>query len=578
MGMVICYALEYYSRKEFISEQLLEEEKKKVDEANSGLEKNVKVRTLELVEVNKNLMKEISERKRTQDLLFESEQKYRTLFEESKDVIFISSVDGKILEINPAGVELLGYDSKEELLSVNIGTDLFFQPQSRNEYKHLIERDGHVKDFELVLKRKEGQKVIVHETSSVIRNKKDKIIAYHGILRDVTEKIKLQSQLLQIQKMDSIGLLAGGVAHDFNNILTAINGYAEILLLKMKKSDPFYEVVENIRKGGERANNLTRQLLAFSRKQIYQLKVVDLNSLIQNLDKMIYRLIGEDIKIKMNLSANLNSIKADPGQIEQVIVNLVINARDAINQKTIKAREKEIVVKTKNIHLDQDFVNNHAGSIEGEFVSFSVTDSGIGMDEETKEKIFEPFFTTKETGQGTGLGLSTVYGIIKQNKANIYVTSTLGKGTTFEIFWPSGGIMVHEDEPQEKEDDLISGRETILYVEDDYEVRQFTLEALRSLGYQIIEATNGKEALSILSDRTKHINLIFTDLVMPEMGGKELSEIITKIDPSLKILFTSGYSDNHVIKQGILRNAVNFIPKPYTFQQISKEIRNILDS
>lgn len=578
MGMVICYALEYYSRKEFISEQLLEQEKKKVDQANAGLEKKVQERTSELVQVNENLRKEISERERTQDLLFESEQKYRTLFEESKDVIFISSTNGKILEINPAGVELLGYDSKEELFNVNIGADLYFHPHSRAEYKKLIEKYGHVKDFELELKNKDGQKVIVNETSSVIRDKSGTIIAYHGILRDVTEKIKLQSQLLQIQKMDSIGLLAGGVAHDFNNILTAINGYAEILLLKMKKTDPFYEVVENIRKGGERANNLTRQLLAFSRKQIYQLKEVDLNALIQNLDKMIYRLIGEDIRIEMDLSPELHSIKADPGQIEQVIVNLVINGRDAINQKKPKSKDKKIVIKTKNIYLDQDFVKNHAGSVEGEFVSFSVTDSGIGMDEATKEKIFEPFFTTKETGHGTGLGLSTVYGIIKQNKATIYVTSNPGKGTTFDIFWPSGGILVQEDDQQETAGDLKSGRETILYVEDDNEVRKFTLEALRSLGYQIIEAKNGKEALSILGDRSKHINLIFTDLVMPEMGGKELSDIITKIDPSLKVLFTSGYSDNQMIKQGIMLNTMNFIPKPYTFKQLSSELRRILDA
>ena len=578
MGMVICYSLEYYSRKSFVSEQLLEAEKKKVDDANADLEKNVQERTSELVKANKKLRQEISERKRTQDLLFNSEQKYRTLFEESRDVIFISSTDGKILEINPAGVELLGYDTKEELLNLDIEKNLYFQPNARTVYKKLIEKDGHVTDFEIVLKRKDGQKVIVHETSSMIRDKEGEITSYHGILRDVTEKIKLQSQLLQIQKMDSIGLLAGGVAHDFNNILTAINGYAEILLLKMEKTDPFYEVIENIRKGGERANNLTRQLLAFSRKQVYQLKVVDLNSLVQNLDKMIYRLISEDIQIEMKLSPGLNSIKADPGQIEQIIVNLVINARDAINQKTSRAKGKKIVVQTKNTYLDQDFVKNHAGSTEGEYVSFSVTDSGVGMDEATKEKIFEPFFTTKETGKGTGLGLSTVYGIVKQNKASIYVTSKINKGTTFEIFWPSAGEMVHENEPEKKADDLKSGRETILYVEDDYDVREFTQEALRSLGYQIIEAKNGKEALSILSDRSKQIKLIFTDLVMPEMGGKELAEIIQKIDPTLKILFTSGYSDNHVIQKGIVDKKMNFIQKPYTFQTISREIRKILDS
>ncbi len=458
MGMVISYAMEYYARRDFVSERLLEEEKKNVDEANADLEKNVKERTSELVKVNKSLRQEISERKRAQDLLLESEQKYRTLFEESKDVIFISSADGRILDINNAGVELLGYASKEELFSIDIEKDLYYQVGTRKEFKQLLEREGYVKDYEITLKRKDGQKVVVHETSSIIYDKNGKIIAYHGILRDVTEKLRLQSQLLQVQKMDSIGLLAGGVAHDFNNILTAINGYAELLLLKMKKTDPFYKTVQHIRKGGERASNLTGQLLAFSRKQVYQLKVVDVNALIQNLDKMIHRLIDEDIKIEKQLSADLHSIKADPSQFEQVILNLIINARDAINQRTTRAKEKKIVLKTKNVYLDKEFVKTHVGSYEGAFILLSVTDSGIGMDETTIEKVFEPFFTTKETGKGTGLGLSTVYGIIKQNRGSIYITSQLQKGATFDIYWPSEGAHIEENKTEKEITELRGGR------------------------------------------------------------------------------------------------------------------------
>ncbi len=578
MGMVVSYAMEYYSRRDFVSEQLLEEEKRKVEEANTDLEKNVQERTLELVRVNESLRQEISERKRAQDLLLESEQKYRTLFEESRDVIFISSTKGKILDINQAGVELFGYESKEELFSIDINKDLYYDSSSREEYKKLMKKEGYVTDFEIELKKKDGQKIVVQETSRVIYDKDGKIIAYHGILRDVTEKIKLQAQLLQVQKMESIGLLAGGVAHDFNNILTAINGYAELLLLKMQKTDSFYKTVEHIKRGGERASKLTSQLLAFSRKQVYQLKVIDVNALIRNLDKMINRLINEDIKIEMLLSEDVHSIKADPSQVEQVILNLVINARDAINQRAAKTKDKKIVIKTKNIYLDQEFVKEHMGSAEGEFILLAVSDTGIGMDEATKEKVFEPFFTTKETGKGTGLGLSTVYGIVKQNKGSIYIDSQPLKGATFEIYWPSEGSQIKENKQEKVVDELKGGRETILYVEDDYEVREFTSEALKSLGYRIIQAQNGKEALAILSNRSNQVKLILTDLIMPEMGGKELAEIIMKVDPNLKILFTSGYSDNHMIQRAIIGKNMNFIQKPYTFQSISQKIRMILDN
>jgi len=578
MGMFAGYSIEYYSRRDFITEQLLEADKKEIDEINSSLEKNVSERTSELVKANTELKQEISDRKRAQDLLFESEQKYRNLFEKSRDAIFISSAEGKILDINPAGVEMFGYESKEEIFDIDISQNLFSNADDRDDYIRLLEENGHITDFEMILKRKDKQKLIVHETATVIKNESGQIIAYHGILRDVTEKTKIQNQLFQVQKMESIGLLAGGVAHDFNNILTAINGYAEILLLKMDKKSPFYDNVQSIRKGGERANNLTRQLLAFSRKQVHQLKIVNINNLIENLDKMIHRLIGEDIRIKKRLYSEIHSIKADPGQVEQIIVNLAINARDAINQRKNWNREKCITISTKNIYLDQEFVKSHAGSTEGKFILLSLSDTGIGMDELTIEKIFEPFFTTKELGKGTGLGLSTIYGIVKQNKAYIYVSSEIDSGTTFEIYWPSEGKKTVLDEEEEQTGNLLSGSETILFVEDDIQVREFTSEALKSLGYDVIAADNGKEALSILSNRSKNIKLLFTDLVMPEMGGKELADIVSKVDPSLKILFTSGYSENHVIERGIQKKKVNFIQKPYTFHEISREIRKILES
>jgi PAS domain S-box-containing protein len=518
------------------------------------------------------------ERKRSEALRMQSEQKYRTLFAKSKDVVFISTPKGKILDINPAGLELFGYSSKEEISGIDIAKSMYANPKDRKNYQQILERLGHIKDFELVLKRKDGQYINVLETTTAVRDEYGKILAYHGIVRDVTTRRKLEQQLFQSQKMESIGMLAGGIAHDFNNILTAIRGYTDLILLKMREKDCNHGHMQGILKGIKNAENLTRQLLAFSRRQIIEPKTINIKKVISNLDKMLKRLIGEDINLETILAGNISHIKADPGQIEQILVNLVINARDAINLRTDQAREKKITVETREVYLDPSYVARHPGCSVGQYVLITVSDTGIGMDEEAIEKIFEPFFTTKARGKGTGLGLSTVYGIVKQNSGSIYVYSEPDKGTTFKIYWPSTEESETVEFVDELDEELFNGDETILFVEDDKDIRDFVCDALKSLNYEIYKASNGVQALKLLEKNNIGIDLLVTDVIMPEMGGKELAEEILKIVPGIKILFTSGYTDNHIVRSGRLNKGINFIQKPFSIKDMAKKIRYVIEN
>ncbi len=519
-------------------------------------------------------------RKREIENKRESEQKLRRLFERSEDVVFITTPEGRFVDVNPAGARLFGYDSVEEMKAVDIERDIYVNPEDRHTFKKKLEMEGHLKDYELILKSKDGKTVIVLETTTAVRNKDGDIVAYEGIMRDVTEKRLLENQLIQSQKMESIGLLAGGIAHDFNNILTAINGYADMILRKMNTDHPFYADIQNIIKGGKRAENLTRQLLAFSRKQIIEPKIVDINQIISDLYKMLKRLISEDIQLELHTDKDIGRIQADPGQIEQVMVNLIINARDAIRQKKDKTTPKKIIVETSNTTLNAEFVKKNPGSREGHYARITVRDSGIGMDETTLRKIFEPFFTTKEEGQGTGLGLSTVYGIVKQNEGYVLAESKPGVGTAVTIYWP---VTRSEDESEtrgESSEILNDIKETILVVEDDNDVRDLARSFLTSLGYKVYEAANGKSALDLIKKEQiiDKIDLLLTDMVMPHMDGEELAENINKMRGDIKIILTSGYTDSKLMKSGLLERGYYFLPKPYTIQQMAKKIRKVLNS
>jgi len=404
------------------------------------------------------------------------------------------------------------------------------------------------------------------------------VTAYLGIIRDITKKLKLENQLFQTQKMDSIGMLTGGIAHDFNNILTAIRGYTDLALMKISKEAPEENEIKGISRGIDRAEDLTRQLLAFGRKQIIEPRVININEVILNLEKMLVRLIGEDINLKTILFEGMGQIKADPGQIEQILVNLIINARDAINQKDSHTSDKKITIETKQIYLDFGYVVNHPEIMVGDYLLIAVSDTGCGMSDNMVSKIYEPFFTTKPAGKGTGLGLSTVYGIVKQNHGNIYVYSEIDRGSTFKIYWPMTDQEMTSEYSEEWNEDLVHGEETILFVEDDDEVRKFMCEALKSLKYNIIDAPNGLEALKIVKQNNINLDMLITDVIMPEMGGKELAEEIVKHFPGIKVLFTSGYTDNHIVRSGKLAEGINFLLKPFSIKDISKKIRIILEN
>ncbi len=415
-------------------------------------------------------------------------------------------------------------------------------------------------------------------TKSIMKRNKE-LSAINKELNDqIFQRMQLQRQLDQTQKLDSIGTLAGGIAHDFNNLLTVIMGYSDIALMKMKnKKDTVYKNILEVRQAAERAENLTNQILTFSRKQIYQPKITDINKIIADSNKMVQSLIGEDIRIEEKLTSDLPPVKADPVQIEQILINLFVNARDAINLKTQKASEKKITITTDQQYLDKTFTESHIESKIGQHIIITISDNGIGMSREVQDKIFEPFFTTKEKGKGTGLGLATVYGIVKQNGGNIYVYSEQDSGTTFKIFWPAAegsAVTIHKKDPP---NEILSGQESLLLVEDDKDVAKFAHSALSELGYKVKIAENGQQALEIINAQDNHTDLLITDLIMPVMNGKELSEKVQEINPEISVLFVSGYTEEHIVDKGELDKDINFLAKPYTVGALSKRIREILD-
>ena len=379
-------------------------------------------------------------------------------------------------------------------------------------------------------------------------------------------------QLRQSQKLESVGRLAGGIAHDFNNMLTAINGYSDLALRRLSEEDPLRRYIEEIKKAGERSAMLTHQLLAFSRRQVLKPKVLNLNEILEDTGRMLQRLIGEDIQLRFIPDPDLGRIEADPGQLTQVILNLAVNSRDAMPQGG------SITIETANVYLDDEYARNHVPTRTGSYVLLSVSDTGTGMNLETREHIFEPFYTTKETGKGTGLGLPTVYGVVKQSGGYIWVESEEGKGTRFEIYLPRIDEKSESFEASLTTETAPHGTETILLVEDEVMVRNLSRQMLETCGYRVVEASDGIEALSIFKTQRQEIDLLMTDVVMPQMSGRELAEKITCLRPDIRLLFTSGYTDDAVIRQGIVTEDMNFIQKPFTFEELSKKIRELLDA
>jgi len=379
----------------------------------------------------------------------------------------------------------------------------------------------------------------------------------------------LQDQFRQSQKMEAIGQLAGGVAHDFNNLLTVIKGYSQLSLMELNEGNPLRGKVEEIQKAADQAASLTRQLLAFSRRQVMEMRVLDLNIIIKDLEKMLRRIIGEDVELITFLADDLGRVKTDPGQIEQVVMNLTINARDAM------PNGGKLTIETTK--LDEEYARNHVATKPGQYVMLSVSDTGVGMTQEVKERAFEPFFTTKDKGKGTGLGLSTVYGIVKQSGGNIWVYSELGKGTTFKIYLP------RVDEPLEKmvekvvKEELPRGSETILIVEDNEDVRKLAMRVLEKQGYNVLEAPNGDDALHLPNERKESVHLILVDVVMPGISGRQFVEQFKKVCRDCKVLYMSGYTDNTIVHHGVLEKGMNYIQKPFTVEGLTRKVREVLD-
>jgi signal transduction histidine kinase len=381
-----------------------------------------------------------------------------------------------------------------------------------------------------------------------------------------------EEQLRQSQKMEAIGQLAGGVAHDFNNLLTAISGHSELCLKRLAPSDPLHRHIEGIKRSGDRAAALTRQLLAFSRKQILQPKIIDLNHIVVDMNKMLQRLIGEDVDLLMGLGADLGKVKADPNQIEQILLNLSINARDAM------PKGGRLTIETSNVNLSEEFSRGHIAVSPGQYVMLAVSDNGCGMDAETQAHIFEPFFTTKEVGKGTGLGLATVYGIVKQSEGTIWLYSEVGCGTTFKIYLPCVERPMKAVEVETDNFELLAGTETVLLVEDEEVVREMATEILRDSGYQVLEAKHGHEALTLGRQHAGIIHLMLTDVVMPQMSGRQLAEQLTPLRREMKVLYMSGYTDDAIVHHGVLEEGTAFIGKPFTPSALARKVRELLDA
>ena len=515
---------------------------------------------------------DITDRRNAEDALRRSEADWRSLVEGAPYGIYRETPDGRILMANPALVRMLGYESEDELLQLNMGSNVFRNPTERTR---LLEERWQKMDFRLLdseWKRKDGKIISVRLTGKPIFKNGGPADYFEVFVEDVTERLSLQQQLLQSQKMDAIGRLAGGVAHDFNNLLGVILGHTEILELKLAGNESLLGNLESIGQAGERAAVLTKQLLTFSRKQVTEAKIVDLNAAVKEIEKLVHRVIGEDIHLMLRLEPQLGSIRIDPGQLDQVLMNLVVNARDAMPSGG------KLVLGTANVELERTYVQQHLGVVPGYYVALVVSDTGTGMNPETMSHIFEPFFTTKEKGKGTGLGLSTVYGIVKQAGGFILPYSEPGQGTTFRIYFPNIGQAAPAPLAARPVDKLPAGTETVLVVEDEAALRDLTQCILEDSGYQVLVAAGVEEALDIAGRVGHKLDLLLTDVVMPGMSGNELAKRVLAIRPDLRVLYMSGYADDVLLNRGGLHAGVELVQKPFTRRTLLTRIRAILDS
>lgn len=513
--------------------------------------------------------RDITKRKLAEKALIQSEERYHTLFESSIDAIYITTYKGAFIEANPAAVRLFGYDQKEDLLRTPIQS-LYSDPGARLVFQETIGRKGFVKDYLIRFRKKDGTPMDCLITSTIWRSEDEAEMGYQGIIRDITEQNRLKAQLLQAQKMEAVGTLAGGIAHNFNNILMTIQGNASLMLMKTEPGHPHFhklkKIEEYIRYGAE----LSNQLLGFARSGSAEPTVMDINRLIDDSARMFSR-SKREITIRTEICKNIWPVLVDQGQMEQVLLNLFVNAGQAMPQGG------KIYIVTSNIHLAECQIAPFQER-SGRYVKISVTDTGIGMDDETRQKIFDPFFTTKKHGEGTGLGLSTVYGIIKQHDGYITVYSEPGKGATFNIYLPATERRMEERRMKPVPDQPVAGNETILLVDDEQIIKETGQVMLEELGYTVFTAQNGAEALRILQENRDRIDLVILDMIMPDMSGSETFDRLQAINPLQRILLSSGYGLNDQVASILKRGCNGFIQKPFSLAELSRKVREILDT
>jgi two-component system, cell cycle sensor histidine kinase and response regulator CckA len=514
--------------------------------------------------------RDVSDRKQAMEALRRSEASFRSLVEGAPYGIYRGATDGQFLRVNPALERMLKYTDSGELIQKNLRTDVFRNSSDFDRLVELLGSEGEFKDVEVEWKRKDNKSITVRCSGRHLNESLQAASVYEVFAEDVTERRALEKQLSMAAKMEAVGRLSGGIAHDFNNLLGVIIGYSQVLRRKLDPSSPLKEHAEEVEKAANRAVSLTRQLLAFSRQQILTLAVVDLNTLVSDMQKMLPRLIGEDVVVDIDLAPNLGRIKADQGQIEQVVMNLAVNARDAMPDGG------RLQIETGNRELDDLYCSEHPGAKPGRYIMLAVTDSGAGMTPQTLAHIFEPFFTTKEVGKGTGLGLATVYGIVKQSGGYIWVDSAPGIGSCFQIYLPRVEESVSKAAAEAPTDNLV-GTETILLVEDADALRKLAKSFLTDHGFNVITASSGEEALRVAEFHGRPIDLLVTDVVMPGMNGRALADRLLARQPKLKVLYISGYTDSFIAGHGVLEEGTFLLHKPFTEEVLIRKVRDVLD-
>ena len=520
-------------------------------------------------------LEDITEGKKT----FDQSQRLATIVRSTGNAIISKTLDGTITTWNPAAERMYGYGA-EEAIGKNI--TMLVPDEAKADPERTLEsiRSGNrVTNYETVRRRKDGTLIDVSVTVSPIYDEAGHVVGSSAIAQDISqlkravaERKAMEEQFHQSQKLESIGRLAGGVAHDFNNMLNVILGYGELMLTKLQEADPLWEYTREVVEAGKRAAALTRQLLAFSRKQTLRPRVLNLNDIISNLKKMLGRLIGEDIQLATALGEDLCSVEVDPGQIEQVIMNIAVNARDAMPQGGV------FTIETRNVALDERYAKEHINVEPGDYVLLAMTDNGCGMNDATQKKLFEPFFTTKEKGKGTGLGLATVYGIIKQSKGYIWVYSEPEKGTVFKIYLPCTPTPQSPTKVTAEHEEIPGSGQTILVVEDEPSLRKLCAAILTKAGYHVLAAGNGGEALLLIEEKKVRPDLIISDVVMPGMSGRVLVDRLRKTLPHIRVLFMSGYTDDAIVQHGVLDSGIPFIEKPFNAKALVKKVGKLLQN